>query len=249
MVVRPSGKVGLMNKRSGMVAGSVLVLGGGMLWAALAAAPAAPAAPEDAVAAQVKSGLAVYAKSCQGCHGDKLQGNRAPALVGAGMLGKYAGGDHTYADLHTKVSKTMPKNAPGTLSEQQYLDVVALLFERNGVALPAGGLKKDDLKEAALSARAAQVAAGQAVYAKSCQGCHGDKLQGNRAPTLIGAAFVAKYKTVGALHAKVKTMPKNAPGSLTDRQYVDVLAFVLDRNEVAGGTASIGVDDFEKPLK
>ncbi|GHF31446.1 hypothetical protein GCM10017781_04720 [Deinococcus metalli] len=202
------------------------------------------------MAAQVKAGLAVYARNCQGCHGDKQQGGIGPALVGAQILKDFTGPAHPYADLHGYVSKAMPLSAPGSLSAQQYLDVVAFLFNVNGVALPADGLTKDTLKSAALTARAAQVQAGQAVFAKSCQGCHGDQLQGVRAPTLLGAAFLKKWATVGDLHAKVsKTMPKNAPGSLSAQQYLDVVAFVLDRNKAAAGSAALGSDDLKMPLK
>lgn len=228
--------------------GSLLVLGSGSVaWSALAGAPAAK---PDPVAEQVKAGAAVFARNCQGCHGDKLQGVRAPALVGEGFTAEYTGAEHTFADLHTKVSKAMPMNAPGSLSDEQYLAVVAFVFSKNGVTLPEGGLSADTLKFAALNARAAQVKAGAAVYAKSCQGCHGDKLQGVRGPTLLGADFLAHRATVGDLHEKVaKTMPRNAPASLTDAQYLAVVAFLLDQNKVAGGTAALSDKDFKTPLK
>ena len=219
-----------------------------MFWAALAT-PAAPAKP-DPLAAQVKAGAAVYAKGCQGCHGDTLQGGSAPTLTGAQWLANYSGGKHILAELHTYVSKAMPMNAPGSLSDQTYLDVVAFLFDQNGVAMPKTGLTPDSLKGAAQTARAAQVQAGLAVYARSCQGCHGDKLQGVRAPTVLGAAFLKKYATVGTLHTKVaESMPKNAPASLTDQQYLDVVAYLLDQNRVAGGSGALGKADLKTPLK
>lgn len=219
-----------------------------MFWAALAT-PATPAKP-DSLAEQVKSGAAVYAKGCQGCHGEKLQGGSGPALMGAQWLASYSGGGHTYADLHTYVSRAMPMNAPASLSDSEYLDVVAFLFDHNGVALPKTGLTQASLKGAAQTARAAQVQAGLAVYAKSCQGCHGDKLQGVRGPTVLGAAFLKKYVTVGALHTKVaKTMPKNAPASLSEQQYLDVVAYLLAQNRVAGGTGALGKADLKSALK
>jgi mono/diheme cytochrome c family protein len=238
-----------MDSRDGFRAGSIGLLGGGVLWAALAAAPAAPPAVSPA-AAQVRSGLAVYRQHCQGCHGDKQQGGVGPALVGTQMLRDFSGPTHPYAELHGYVSKAMPLSAPGSLSAQQYLDVVAFVFDLNGVTLPAEGLTKDTLKDVALTARAAQIKAGQAVYTASCQGCHGDKLQGARAPTLLGAAFVKKWATVGNLHAKVSTtMPRNAPGSLSAQQYLDVVAFVLDQNKVVAGAAALGKADLAAPLK
>lgn len=237
---------------NGLAGGLLGVSLGGVFLAALAT-PATPA-PADPLATQVKAGAAVYAKSCQGCHGDKLQGVRGPALLGAGLLAKYAGGNHTLADLHTKVSKTMPKTAPASLKPQQYLDVVAFLFERNGVALPRTGLTRAGLTRPAVKAaatpRAAQVQAGATVFASSCQGCHGAQLQGGRAPTLLGTDFIARWTTVGELHGLVsKAMPLNAPGTLSEQQYLDVVAFLLDRNKVAGGPEALTAKDLSAPLK
>lgn len=235
------------------VISSSLLLGlSGVLWAALAGAPSAASttAQADPLAEQLKAGATVFSQKCQGCHGDKLQGNRAPALIGDEIAEEFTGAEHPYADLHTKVSKTMPRNAPGSLTEQQYLDVVAFVFSKNGVALPQGGLTKDNLQEAALTGRAAQVKAGASVYAQKCQGCHGDKLQGNRAPTLKGADFLAHWDSVGDLHTKVsKTMPRNAPGTLSAQQYLDVVAFLLDQNKAAGGKNALNSDDFKTKLK
>ncbi|PNY82467.1 c-type cytochrome [Deinococcus koreensis] len=236
------------------LAGGLLGVGLGGVFLVALATPATSAAA-DPLATQVKSGAAVYAKSCQGCHGDKLQGVRGPALLGAGLLAKYAGGTHTLADLHTKVSKTMPKNAPASLKPQQYLDVVAFLFDRNGVALPKTGLTRASLtqpavKAAAATPRATQVQAGAAVFASSCQGCHGATLQGGRAPELLGTDFISKWTTAGELHGLVsKAMPMNAPGTLSEQQYLDVVAFLLDRNKVAGGPAALSAKDLATPLK
>lgn len=85
---------------------------------------------------------------------------------------------------------------------------------------------------------AAQSAAGQKVYTTSCQGCHGAKLQGGRSPALSGANFLKDWqgKPVQELYTYIKTMmPLTKPGSLTDKQALDVTTFVLQSNGIKPG--------------
>ena len=85
---------------------------------------------------------------------------------------------------------------------------------------------------------ATQSASGQKVYTTSCQGCHGGKLQGGGAPALSGAAFLKDWqgKPVQELYTVIRTMmPLNKPGSLTDKQALDVTTFVLQANGVKPG--------------
>jgi mono/diheme cytochrome c family protein len=75
---------------------------------------------------------------------------------------------------------------------------------------------------------AAQVQAGQAVYAEHCARCHGSDFGGD--PPLTGG-FAEGYGTVWALYQYVsQTMPLDHPGSLRDQQYLDAVAYVLDGN-------------------
>src|SRR5437764_12744687 len=85
----------------------------------------------------------------------------------------------------------------------------------------------------------AQAERGKAVYAMTCAGCHGDKLEGGAAgPTLSGPDFTNGYKdgSAGALLNKMsQDMPSNAPGSLEPQQYADVFAYVLSVNKYPAG--------------
>ena len=85
----------------------------------------------------------------------------------------------------------------------------------------------------------AQAERGKPIYAMSCAGCHGDKLEGGAAgPTLSGPDFTNGYKdgSAGALLNKIsQDMPSNAPGSLEAQQYADVFAFVLSTNKYPAG--------------
>jgi len=86
-------------------------------------------------AAQAKRGATVYADTCVQCHGDDLTGvDDAAPLVGATFLSKWNG--QLMADLLEQTQKSMPKDGPGTLTRQQYVDVLAYVLRAN--AYPAG---------------------------------------------------------------------------------------------------------------
>lgn len=107
----------------------------GVLAAVLAAPGAAqttPAPMPSFTSAQVTLGGRVYTQSCQGCHGNKLQGGRSPALVGEKFLAKWADGQRPAADLHGYIAKRMPLNKPGSLTKVQALNVTAYVLSRNG---------------------------------------------------------------------------------------------------------------------
>jgi len=75
------------------------------------------------------AGKAVFAAKCAKCHGDKGQGVTAPALIGSGsQLGKYS----TSQGLLNFFKVTMPFDAPGSLSSQDYLNLLAFLMVQNG---------------------------------------------------------------------------------------------------------------------
>jgi S-disulfanyl-L-cysteine oxidoreductase SoxD len=82
-------------------------------------------------AAQAARGQAVYARACSACHLDNMKGDAvSPPLLGPGFVGRYAG-----SSLHDMVSalrSSMPQNAPDSLGDQAYVDLVAYLFKANG---------------------------------------------------------------------------------------------------------------------
>jgi alcohol dehydrogenase (cytochrome c) len=80
--------------------------------------------------AQASHGAAVYSQDCMQCHGANLQGDSGPAL--AGQIFQQAYGTGTAAQLYDFISRQMPQNQPGSLSQQQYLDVTAYVLSRNG---------------------------------------------------------------------------------------------------------------------
>jgi mono/diheme cytochrome c family protein len=85
----------------------------------------------------------------------------------------------------------------------------------------------------------AQAARGQAVYAEECLKCHAENLGGGEGgPPLAGKEFLEKWngKTAGNLFAVIrKSMPSDDPGNLSNRQYSDLVAYVLSVNEFPAG--------------
>lgn len=83
-----------------------------------------------------------------------------------------------------------------------------------------------------------QSSRGQDVYIAQCRSCH--TLESHASPT-----FQATWngKPLTELYAYIKErMPKNDPASLSDQEYVDVLAFVLKLNRMPEGQAELPAD-------
>ena len=88
----------------------------------------------------------------------------------------------------------------------------------------------------------AQVDNGRIGYVASCAGCHNPDLTGtNDAPQLAGDAFFGAWKgrTTQQLYSKIaKTMPAGRGGSLDEKTYTDITAFILHANGGAAGSAA-----------
>lgn len=87
----------------------------------------------------------------------------------------------------------------------------------------------------------AQAKAGEAIFADKCVACHGVNLQGTAAPAVAGTAFLSGAKqntwSLSDLRAiVVDNMPFSDPGSLTPKQYAEVMAFLLASNCYPAGT-------------
>jgi mono/diheme cytochrome c family protein len=89
----------------------------------------------------------------------------------------------------------------------------------------------------------AQAQRGEAAYHAACAGCHeGQDADG---PELAGRVFMDRWRedSLEPLFRFMKTrMPGQAPGSLEDRVYADILAFVLEANDLPSGTTELMAD-------
>lgn len=89
----------------------------------------------------------------------------------------------------------------------------------------------------------AQAERGEALYSASCIGCHeGQDADG---PELTGKAFLDRWREdeLEPLFTFIRTtMPGNAPGSLDDRAYADIIAFILEANGLPAGEKELSPD-------
>lgn len=94
---------------------------------------------------------------------------------------------------------------------------------------------------------AAQVALGERLYGERCASCHGASGEGGRGPRVVGLAEGAlpldppadrkvrtnKFVTVADVGTfVVESMPPGRGGSLTTEQYLAILAFDLEANDI-----------------
>ncbi len=93
---------------------------------------------------------------------------------------------------------------------------------------------------------AEQAARGQQSYRQECEACHLERLRGDGyAPALAGPDFWIRWTTltVGDMFdVMVTTMPPSAPGSLSGQVYVDIVAYVLERNQIPAGDIELQPD-------
>jgi mono/diheme cytochrome c family protein len=87
-------------------------------------------------------GKTVYTNACSICHGINGEGKTAPAVIGASAsLSKYG----TAKGLLDFVSTTMPAKAPGSISHQDYLNVLSYLLVQNNAVDPAAAFNESGL--------------------------------------------------------------------------------------------------------
>ncbi|HTW75218.1 MAG TPA: c-type cytochrome [Steroidobacteraceae bacterium] len=106
---------------------------------ALSAAAAACAGLTGAVVAQAQSaavytdaqaqmGVNAYENNCAMCHGANMEGASGVTLLGPTFTSHYV----TIGDLMQFMVQNMPKNNPGTLSHEDYVDILAFILLKNG---------------------------------------------------------------------------------------------------------------------
>jgi cytochrome c len=96
----------------------------------------------EAVGSQADEGAKLYGQYCASCHGDAGQGTKgAPPVVGKNALpldppatAKVRNTQfHTAQDVAQFVAASMPAKAPGSLSTDQYYDILAFDLKANGI--------------------------------------------------------------------------------------------------------------------
>ena len=88
-----------------------------------------------------------------------------------------------------------------------------------------------------------QAARGEAVYTETCIACHGQDLGGNsNSPGLVGMGFMFLWegRTLGVFFEKIQAeMPTDRPGQLPMQDYLDVIAYILQKNAFPEGSEEL----------
>ena len=89
----------------------------------------------------------------------------------------------------------------------------------------------------------AQATAGQQAFDANCAPCHLQDLAGtNDAPALAGAPFMGAWgkRSTAQLYSKIATtMPLGQGGSLSEKQYTDIVAYILKENAFPPGSEEL----------
>jgi len=181
--------------------------------------------------AQDARGEAAYQAHCSTCHGATMTGTgEAPGLTGGEWLGNWNG--LTVGDLLERVRKTMPFNAPGSLSRDVYADIVAHILKANG--FPAG---KADL------ANRSEMLADIKIVAQRPAGA---VAQAAAAAPAAGAATPAPEAGRQQIAAPAPLYPDptgpNAPNSQPNPYKTQVDFFRVPAGMETGSTSGVAVD-------
>jgi ankyrin repeat protein len=80
---------------------------------------------------QAERGQQVYGRSCATCHLNDLLGDeQTPALAGPEFASRWIGA--TAHDMVQSIRTSMPQNAPDSLGDQAYVDLISYLLKVNG---------------------------------------------------------------------------------------------------------------------
>ncbi|HXR95008.1 MAG TPA: cytochrome c [Rhizomicrobium sp.] len=120
---------------------------------------------------------------------------------------------------------------------------------RNQILGPAAAIAFSAMFSSAACAQANgyftldQATAGADIYANKCASCHGAQMEGYIGPSLRGHAFqviTSRQATADRLLLIIsRNEPQDNPGSLTDEQDGDVLAYILQVNGYPAGKAKL----------
>ena len=101
---------------------------------------------------QQTRGKALYNDKCASCHQESLKGTtETPPLTGDTFWMNWE--TYTANNLVEQVRSTMPEDNPGSMTRQEYVDVVAYILKTNQVAydgdlpMDADSLKKVTIKK------------------------------------------------------------------------------------------------------
>jgi ubiquinol-cytochrome c reductase cytochrome c subunit len=169
----------------------------------------------------IAPGRTLFEENCSSCHGTEATGSAiAPDLqgLGAGTIDFWVStGRMPLANASESAVIKPPKFNP-----TQILQIVAFV---NSLLTPTPG----NIAIPTIDLSGANLENGNALFVLNCAACHtitgsGDAIAGNNyAPTLHTATA---YQAVEAMRSGPGNMPRFGPGTLTDQQVADIVAYV-----------------------
>jgi mono/diheme cytochrome c family protein len=113
-----------------------LALLGSVTFSSVFGARSAQAVPPD----QVARGEAVFNAACAECHGPGSENLDAPLLLRNDSLRRFPNA----AAAHRFISTEMPSETPGSLTPEEYWDVLAFLLTQSGISTGETALGPDN---------------------------------------------------------------------------------------------------------
>ena len=227
------------------------ILVAGLILGCVAVPCATAAQPDDAV--RFERGQQLYEAHCARCHGASGEGRPPtfPALSGNDRLADAA----LIVGTIRQGSGNMPPfpalTADETASLASYVrNAWTNAFGSVATAETAAALEGFADAGPAVSAwdgvfSEAQATRGRGVYSGACGFCHGRRLNGapddpdmRSTPPLARARFLREWegRSLATLFEYTRlTMPEDNPTSLTDAEYVDVIAYMLSVSRMPAG--------------
>jgi mono/diheme cytochrome c family protein len=92
---------------------------------------------------------------------------------------------------------------------------------------------------------AEQATRGADAYLTHCARCHRPDMSGGEGRRLVGQTFFNSWgeDVLSSVFAIMREkMPENRPGSLPESTYLDILSYILQRNEYPAGTTALTAD-------
>ncbi len=237
----------------------IVVIALSLGWVLIPCAMATSAAQVDD-AARFEQGQQLYETSCARCHGPSGDGNPPtfPALSGNDRLADAA----RIVSVLREGSGSMPPFPTLTAAETSAL----ASYVRNAWANDFGSVTSDEVAALADTFAdagpmasvwdgvftEAQAARGRLAYSGACSFCHGRRLNGapddpdmRSTPPLARARFVREWdgRSLATLYEYTRlTMPEDNPGSLTDQEFVDAIAYMLSVGGMPAGDDELAPD-------
>jgi mono/diheme cytochrome c family protein len=218
------------------------------------------AAAQQGDPALFEQGRRLYDANCVACHQAGGAGSppAMPALAGSDRLSD-AGQVVRTIRMGRGAMPAFPKLSAGELAalttyvRNAWTNKFGAVSTAQVDAVLAGPAKPAVAKRSVWSGvySKAQSTRGEEFYEGACAHCHGDRLNGAGAPdqppspAIARAGFLRKWsgRTVAALFVYVRTkMPPDNPGTYSDQDSIDVLAYMFAVSNIPAGDKELPAD-------